>query len=176
MRKILVLVLCFGVFGCHKKPSVPSTPMVTPVQNPERLIFRAEISVPREHRAKIKKTDILLCDLNDGMGKNIAHRIIPVPKFPYDFKVTARDMVRAIPESSVLLFSARIVHFGEEHELPKKGQLSAMVGTVPAKETVVNQHVDQRRLQKWAKKNDIVDDAVLSVGANTKAKLIPSPW
>lgn len=176
MRKITLLALCVVFTSCHKQPEVPSTPMVTQVQDPERVIFKAEVSVPKEHQAKIKKTDILVWNLNDEKGKSIASRIIPVPKFPYQVKVAARDMQRPIPVGSTLLFSVRVVHFGEENEPPVKGQLSALVGTVPPKETVENTHVDQKRYQKWAKKNDIITDESLSIGADVKAALMPSPW
>jgi hypothetical protein len=174
------LCICVLLFACTKQPNTTvvtsNKPLVTPVKDPERLIFEANVVLPKEHRAKVKKTDILLWDLKDSRGDIIASEIQELPKFPFHLKVVAKDMRQAIPEDTVLIFSARLVHFGQEHNPPVSGELNAVAGIVPSKAEVVNPNVDKKRLEKWEKKTKFDQGEVLSVGAKVTAPLAPSLW
>lgn len=179
MWKILGLSVLLLVAGCTKKPAgttISGEPLISPVSDPDRVIFEAMVKLPNEHKEKLKRTDVLIWDLKDGKGDVLASQIIPVPKFPHHLTVQARQLLRATPESTILLFAARVVHFGEERKPPAKGQLNALVGVVPSKDEVQNPNVDQKRFEKWAKKNNVVEEKVLKIGSKVEASLTPSLW
>ncbi|MGE3261833.1 MAG: hypothetical protein AB7K68_08655 [Bacteriovoracia bacterium] len=179
MWKILGLSLLVVFASCTKKPAgtvVSGEPLVSPVSDPNRIIFDAMVTLPAEHKGKLKRTDVLIWDLKDGKGDVLASQIIPVPSFPHHLTVQARQLQRATPESTTLLFAARVAHFGEERKPPAKGQLNVLVGVVPSKDEVQNPNVDQKRFAKWAKKNNVVEEKVLKIGSKVEASLTPSLW
>lgn len=179
MQKILVFLLLAFCISCTKQPEKPATPaqnLVTPVQDPDRLILQIALRLPPEHKAKLKKSDQLLWDLKNDQGETLAAGVIEAPAFPRQLAVKANQLRRAIPDNSVLLFSARLMKEGDERKPPQTGQLVVMAGVVPNEKTIENHNVDQKRLAKWEKKNPIMDDQVLTIGAKVEAAFAPSLW
>lgn len=170
-------VVAIGFAGCTKKKEIPvgadGKPMITPFAEPEKVVVETEVSVPKEMLKTVKRTDLMIWDLRDAEGVLLAGNIQPVPKFPYKISVVAKDLRKEIPQTATLLFNARIVKFGEEHQPPRKGQLVVSVGTAGGGEEVVNPNVDQKRLDAWMKKNHFVPLQQLSIGDKVKADFSP---
>jgi hypothetical protein len=165
--------------GCTKDKEVPTSPdgkpMVSRQADPERQVFESELDVPKEFRGKLKKTDLMIWDLKSADGEIVAAQIMPVPPFPTKVAVQARQLFQPIPESERLLFTARIVKFGDEGKPPIKGQLTVMVGMEPDDGKVVeNEHVSQKVVDKLLKKHSIGLIEELPVGAKVKAEFRPS--
>ena len=141
--------------------------------DPERVIFEAQIELPKKFAGQVKRTDLLIWDLKTDKGEMVAAHMAPVPNFPFHLKVEARQLIKAVGNDAVLFFSARVVKFGDESKPPQKGQLSALEGMTPPKDVVVNPAVDQKRFDKWAKKNQFNETQVLKVGSKLTTELSP---
>ncbi|MGZ3693836.1 MAG: hypothetical protein ACXWQO_06520 [Bdellovibrionota bacterium] len=180
MGRVLCLVTCLLFAACTKQSNNPTTesgkPMLNAAQDPQRVILEAKVALPAEFKSKVKPSDVLIWDLKTGTGEMVASELEPLPKFPHTFRIEARQLRQPIPQDSILLFSARVVHFGEEYKPPVKGQLIALVGVVPSKEEVINPNVDKKRFANWAKKNHFAEEKVLNVGSKVDADLTPSVW
>jgi hypothetical protein len=176
---IFLVVAALAATSCTKEREVPKAPdgkpMVSREADPDRVVFEADLIVPKDYVSKIKKTDLLIWDLKNSKGEVLAATIIPVPAFPATVKVSARQLLQPIPEAEHLLFSARIVKFGDESKPPIVGQLTAMVGMEPDEGKVVeNKAVNQKALDKFLKKHEIAPAQELSVGAKAHAEFSPS--
>lgn len=180
--KILLMVLALAAAGCTKDKQRTHTedgkPLVSnKVGDPETLILSLEIDVPKQHAAKIKKSDLLLWDLKDDKGNVLAMYWFPVPKFPFQLDVRAKHLNAPIVKDGNLMLSARIVKFGDEIKPPKKGQLQLFVGAPAAKpdEKIVKPAVNPELLEKFYKQNPSFRPAeALAVGSKVKAELSPA--
>ena len=182
-RKSWLALWVFALLAaaCTKDREVPKSPdgkpMVSRQANPERVVFETELDVPKDYRSKVKKTDLLIWNLFNESGEVVAAHILPVPIFPTKLVITAKQLFSPVPENAQLLFTARIVKFGDEGKPPQKGQLSVMVGSQPDQSEVVeNKAVNQKQLDKFLKKQKIsvASPDRLSVGSSIKAEFTPS--
>lgn len=165
--------------ACTKEKEVPKAPdgkpLVSRQADPDRVVFETELDVPKDLLTKVKKTDLMIWDLKTSAGDVVSGHIAPVPAFPAKLVVTARQLMQPIPEGSGLLFSARIVKFGDEGKPPAKGQLTVMVGMEPDKgDLVQNKAVNQKALDKFLKKQKIAPTEEISVGSKVRAEFAPS--
>lgn len=173
------LVIVLALSACTKdknaaQEGVDGKPLISSASDPQLVVVETEVDVPKKMRAKIKRTDLLIWDLRDGAGELLAGNILPVPTFPYRVSVTARQLRKGIPADASLIFSARIVKFGEESKPPFKGQLHVSIGHAAEGEAeVVNSHVDEKRLAEWMKKTNFVPLKELFVGSKVKADFGP---
>lgn len=174
--RIAGILFSLLLLSCTKQPGGNQAQMVTPTANPDRVIFEADLNLPPEHKGKIKRTDLLMWALRDGEGKLLANHVYPVPKFPHHVTIQARQLQVALPENAVILFSARLVHFGDEYKPPAPGELNLNIGSMPSKDAVENPNVNQKQFEKWAKKNNLGDFQVLTIGAKSKGAFAPSIW
>lgn len=182
MKFSLRLALCFllGLTACTSKKAptgADGKPMVTSDLSPDRVVFETELSVPADFRAKVKKTDLMIWDLKDTEGNVVAGQIMPVPEFPFKMSIKGNQLFEPLQETGNLIFTARIVKFGDEGKPPIKGQLQVMVGKgmdSPEGPLVENPSVDQKRLDKWMKKQQFVPGETISLGSSIKAEFRPS--
>jgi len=181
MSKFFILAIAFTLISaCTKrKEEAPKgadgKPMITSSLNPERVVFETDLSMPKEYESKVKKTDLMIWDLKDQEGNVVAAQIVPVPTFPHALVVTGNQLFEPLQETGKLIFTARIVKFGDEGKLPLKGQLQVMVGVGTSEgETVENPAVDQKRIDKWMKKQKFVPGEAISLGGKVKAAFSPA--
>lgn len=183
--KVLVaLTLSFAVsLGACTKKEETHTPdgkaiFSKAAGDPEKLILEAEVDVPKSHKKKVSKKDLLLWIMKDGEGHFLAGGLLPVPPFPHKIVVRAKQLSKPVAENASLILDARIVAFGDEGKPPKKGQLHLLVGSVtPAKdEPVVKPAVDPAVIEKFMKRNPALAGRarIVSVGEKLKAEF--TPW
>jgi hypothetical protein len=177
---LLVLAFLVSLSACTKGKEEPpkgsdGKPMVTRQANPDRVVFETDLVLPKEYQGKVKKTDLMIWDLKDEEGNVVAAQLVPVPKFPHTLTVTGRQLFEPLKETGNLIFTARIVKFGDEGKPPSKGQLQVMVGMGTTEGAEVNNPaVDQKRLDKWMKKQKIVPSEAITLGGKTKAEFTPA--
>lgn len=174
-----LVVALVVVAGCTKGKEIPKgpdgKPMVSMEANPERVVCDMELALAKEYQGKLKPTDLMIWDLKTQDGEMVAAQIAPVPTFPAKLVIMARDLFQPIPDGAGLLFSARIVKFGDEDKPPMKGQLVALAGVQPDDGKVVeNKAVNQANLDKFLKKQKIAPLEQISVGAKVHAEFVPS--
>ncbi len=182
MQKFFTFVVTASLvsfFSCTKEKAVPKGPdgklLVSREANPDRVVFESELDVPKDHRSKMKKTDLMIWDLKTADGNVVSVQVVPVPTFPTKLVVTARQLYEPLQEGAHLLFSARIVKFGDESKPPLKGQLQIMIGTGPSEGDVVeNKAVDQKLLGKFLKKLKMVADEEVVIGSKMKGEFSPA--
>lgn len=175
MQKIVLLILMAVVVGCTKSnpPAGSSSPHLSQA---EKTIFEADLIVPTQFKTNLKRTDLLIWDLKTAEGVTVAAQMMPVPNFPFHLTVQSSQLQKPLAEKAVLLFSARVVSFGDERKPPAKGQLSVLMGSASDAEVVKNPAVDQKRFEKWAKKNRYNEAQLLTVGSKVKAEFAPILW
>ncbi len=175
----LTIYGCFALSACTKgkeeSPQGPDgKPMVTREANPDRVVFETELEMPKAFAGKVKKTDVMIWDLKDEEGNVVAAQIVPVPKFPHKLVITGKQLFEPLMETGNLIFTARIVKLGDEGKPPAKGQLQAMVGMGKVEgQEVENPAVDQKRLDKWMKKQNIAPTQEINLGEKAKAEFSP---
>lgn len=180
MKILSLFVLAFALVACTKSEppkGADGKPMVTSESSPDRVVFQTELSVPEAYKSKIKKTDLMIWDLKDQEGNVVAGQIMPVPEFPHTLVVTGRHLFEPLQSTGGVIFTARIVKFGDEGKPPAKGQLQVMVGmgTESTEGPVVeNPAVDQKLLDKWMKKQKFVAAEAVSLGGSAKAEFLPA--
>lgn len=164
---IFTVLLAFVFSGCTKKAPVgpDGKPLVDGSVEPEKVLVETQLSLPEKLAGKVKKTDLLIWSLTDKEGELLAAKVGAVPTFPAKVQVKAADLRKAIPHTSNLLFSARIVKVGEEDQPPKKGQLQVTIGDLGGSEPEVTPPgVDPKVLEAYMKKMHIVPAQKISVG------------
>jgi hypothetical protein len=173
--KIFILLMSLALTSCTRSEKGPDgKPLVGSSSDPERLVVEAKLSVPPTHAKKVKRTDLLIWSLRDAQGDLLAGNITAVPTFPHTVKIKAGSIIKPSPESSNLLFTARIVKFGEESLPPKKGELQVSLGAAPSdKPEVVNPNVDPKLLEKFMKKMNITPLKSIVVGSKAEAEFGP---
>jgi hypothetical protein len=174
----LAVFLAFAclAFSCTKGKETAlgpdGKPMISPSAEPDAVVMETEITVSKTHLKQIKRTDLLIWDLRDKEGDLLAGGIAPVPSFPHKLTVQAKDLRKSIAQNESMIFNARIVKFGEEHQPPKKGQLHLSVGMgADENPAVENPHVDEKRLERWMKRTSFVPAQKISVGSTIEAEL-----
>lgn len=167
--------------ACTKGTEAPKkapdgTPLITRQANPDRLVFETELQMPQEHQAKVRRSDLMIWDLKDQEGNVVAAQLVPVPKFPHKLTITGRQLFEPLKETGHLIFTARIVKFGDEGKPPAKGQLQVIVGSGQTAEgaEVNNPAVDQKRLDKWMKKQKITPAQEITLGGKATAEFAPA--
>lgn len=179
----LIAVTAFLVTlgACTKGEKAPTeapdgTPLVTRQANPDRMVFETELQLPKQYQGKVKRSDLMIWDLKDQEGNVVAAQIVPVPKFPHKLAITARQLFEPLKETGQLIFTARIVKFGDEGKPPAKGQLQVIVGSGQDAEgaEVNNPAVDQKRLDKWMKKQKITPAQEIILGGKVTAEFAPA--
>ncbi len=184
MKKIFVVAIAtlFSFTACTKGDKAAEAPkghdgkpMVTRAANPERVVFETELDMPKDLKAKVKKTDLMIWDIKDQEGNVVAAQLVPVPSFPHKLQITGRQLFEPLQETGNLIFTARIVKFGDEGKPPAKGQLQVMVGMGTSEGAdVTNPAVDQKRLDKWMKKQNFVPGQEVTLGGKVKAEFSPA--
>lgn len=167
--------------ACTREPEAPTkapdgTPLVSRQAHPDRLVFETELQLPKEYQGKVKRSDLMIWDLKDQEGNVVAAQLIPVPKFPHKLVITGRQLFEPLKETGQLIFTARIVKFGDEGKPPAKGQLQVIVGSGQFAEgaEVKNPAVDQKRLDKWMKKQKITATQEIILGGKATAEFAPA--
>lgn len=174
----LVLVFLFLVLvGCTKPNSKPPVgpdgkPMIS-AEAGDQLVLSGVIELPAGLVKRVKKSDLLIWDVKDAGGELLAGSIGPVPSFPHELKVAARQLRKPVAQGAPLIFSVRVVKDEDASKPPKKGQLHANVGIGGSEEVVENPNVDPKRLEAWMKKNNIAPPQDLRVGGSARAELRP---
>ena len=159
------LALVFS--GCTKSPPTgpDGKPLVDGRVEPDKILVETQLSLPEKLASKVKKTDLLIWSLTDKEGELLAGKVGAVPSFPAKVQIKAADLRKAIPHSSNLLFSARIVKVGEEDQPPRKGQLQVTIGDLGGSEPEVTPPgVDPKVLEAYMKKMHIVPAQKIGVG------------
>lgn len=178
LTAVTALLLTFGACSKGKEEAPKGTdgkPMVTRQANPDRVVFETELNLPADFLSKVKKTDLMIWDLKDQDGQVVAAQLVPVPKFPHKLTITGRQLFEPLQETGNLIFTARIVKFGDEGKPPAKGQLQVIVGMGKAEgDEVKNPAVDQKRLDKWMKKLRIVPAKEITLGSTANAEFAPA--
>jgi hypothetical protein len=181
MNKLFVIAIALTLAtSCTREKEAPKSgtdgkPLVTRATNPERVVFETDLDMPKDLQAKVKKTDLMIWDLKDQEGNVVAAQLIPVPTFPHKLTITGRQLFEPLQETGNLIFTARIVKFGDEGKPPSKGQLQVMVGMGTSEGAEVNNPaVDQKRVDKWMKKQKFVPGESISLGGKVKAEFAPA--
>jgi hypothetical protein len=178
MKHLCVLVIALTAFAACTKEApkgADGKPVVNSNTSPDRVIFETELSMPKEYVGKVKKTDLMIWDLKDQEGNVVAANVIPVPVFPPKMVVTGRQLFDNLLETGRLIFTARIVKFGDESKPPLKGQLQVMVGMGTTEGAVVdNPSVNQGLLDKWMKKQKFMPGQEISLGGKVTAEFVPA--
>ena len=150
-------------------------PLVSRQADPQRVVFEADLDLPKEFFSKVKKTDLMIWDLKTTAGEVVAAQIIPVPSFPHKITISAKQLFQPIPEGARLLFGARIVRLGDEGKPPEKGQLQVLIGANEGASPVVeNKAVNAKLLDKFMKKLRITVPEEIRVGGKARAEFSPA--
>jgi|GEM_PF-3705379 len=181
MKKLITFAFALAFLAsCTRGKEEPKNgtdgkPLVTRAASPDRVVFETELDMPKDLKSKVKKTDLMIWDLKDQEGNVVAAQLVPVPAFPHKLTITGRQLFEPLQETGNVIFTARIVKFGDEGKPPVKGQLQVMVGTGTSEGAEVeNPAVDQKRLDKWMKKQKFVPGEAISLGGKVKAEFSPA--
>jgi hypothetical protein len=177
--KILPLLLALPFFFCactNSKDHPDSASGSVTAADPAKPVFEVDLSLPAKFKNQVKRTDLLIWDLKSSVGAIVAAQMIPVPKFPFHLTVQTGQLRQPVSHDMVLMFSARVVKFGDERKPPLKGQLNVLVGDAPSKNVVINPAVDKKRFAKWAKQHNFAEAKVLTVGAKAQGEFTPILW
>lgn len=174
---LLMVGVCLAFTACTKNPPVAlgpdGKPMISAANEEITTVIEAMLEVPKELAPKVKKTDLLIWDVKNSDGEILVNSVTPVPVFPHKVTVVSRQLRRPIARSAPLLFSARVVHAGEESQPPKQAQLQANLGVAGEDKVVENPHVNQKVFEAWMKKNKIELPQEVKFGMSLTAELRP---
>ncbi|MCO5142704.1 MAG: hypothetical protein M9962_06410 [Oligoflexia bacterium] len=171
-----LLAVFFCLVSCTKSAEPPKNSLEQVKQaigDLDKVAFEAKLIVPEKYKKKIKKVDSVLWDLKDSSGEYLAGGLMPVKTFPMNIQVLGKHLKKDVDPNAPLIFSARIVAYGEEGQPPNKSQLYSIVGSSTATDTdlVEPKGVKSSALAKAVDKISHIQFKKITIGSQTDAML-----
>lgn len=172
---VFLLLIFTTLISCTKSESPKSSleEVKKAVGDLNQVVFETELVLPSKYKNKVKRTDLIIWDLKDDKGDFIAGGLKPVSIFPMNIKVYGRELKKDVGKNANLIFSARIVAYGDEGKPPKKNQLYSMVGSSSEeseKTVVAPKGVKTEALEKAMNKISHIQFKKITIGSRVHAE------